>query len=372
MKALSQPLFASLRGYDRAQLGPDLFSGVLIALLSIPISMGYAQLAGLPPVYGLYGSLVPILLFAMLSTTREFIFGVDAAPAAMIGAVLASLGVTPGGAEAMRIVPVLTLYVALWLAVFALVHADKAVDYISEPVMGGFISGVCCEIILMQVPKLLGSATGTGELFELLGHVFDAAKVINWPTAALGFGTLAILLIAPRKWPKVPWVLVMMVLGGLLGAFAPLDDWGVALLAAVLTGERPELDMQRVVLMCLIHDLGEAFDGDVPAIAQTAPGVKAASELAAMERLTRLLPPEAGATIREIWEEYEACQTPEARWVKALDKAETIIQHNQGANPAGFDYAFNLTYGSEYFDDGALLSDLRLLLDEETGRHVRR
>ncbi len=149
-------------------------------------------------------------------------------------------------------------------------------------------------------------------------------------------------------------------------------SWRLALLAAVLTGKRPELDMQRVVLMCLIHDLGEAFDGDVPAIAQTAPGVKAASELAAMERLTRLLPPEAGATIREIWEEYEACQTPEARWVKALDKAETIIQHNQGANPAGFDYAFNLTYGSEYFDDGALLSDLRLLLDEETGRHVRR
>lgn len=149
-------------------------------------------------------------------------------------------------------------------------------------------------------------------------------------------------------------------------------SWRLALLAAVLTGERPELDMQWVVLMCLIHDLGEAFDGDVPAIAQTAPGVKAASELAAMERLTRLLPPEAGATIREIWEEYEACQTPEARWVKALDKAETIIQHNQGANPAGFDYAFNLTYGSEYFDDGALLSDLRLLLDEETGRHVRR
>ena len=236
MKALSQPLFASLRGYDRQQLGPDLFSGVLIALLSIPISMGYAQLAGLPPVYGLYGSLIPILLFAMLSTTREFIFGVDAAPAAMIGAVLASLGAAPGGAEAMRIVPVLTLYVALWLAVFALVRADRAVDYISEPVMGGFISGVCCEIILMQVPKLLGSGTGTGELFELLEHIFDAAKAVNLPTAVLGFGTLAILLLAPRKWPKVPWVLVMMVLGGLLGAFAPLADRGVALLAAVPRG----------------------------------------------------------------------------------------------------------------------------------------
>ena len=139
--------------------------------------MGYAQLAGLPPVYGLYGSLVPILLFAMLSTTREFIFGVDAAPAAMIGTVLASLGVTPGGAEAMRIVPVLTLYVALWLAVFALVHADKAVDYISEPVMGGFISSAprparascssCCGTFLTQRKSSTGppprSASGRSQ-----------------------------------------------------------------------------------------------------------------------------------------------------------------------------------------------------------------
>ena len=261
MKALSQPLFASLRGYDRAQLGLDLFSGALIALLSIPISMGYAQLAGLPPVYGLYGSLVPILLFAMLSTTREFIFGVDAAPAAMIGAVLASFGVTPGGAEAMRIVPVLTLYVALWLAVFALVHADKAVDYISEPVMGGFISGVCCEIILMQVPKLLGSATGTGELFELLGHVFDAAKVINWPTAALGFGTLAILLIAPRKWPKVPWVLVMMVVGGLLGAFAPLADWGVALRSGTAQKNGYRLNGRREIVTYAVGNVAAGLVG---------------------------------------------------------------------------------------------------------------
>ena len=144
------------------------------------------------------------------------------------------------------------------------------------------------------------------------------------------------------------------------------------MLAMVLCGEYPRLDRLRVLQLALVHDLGETYDGDIPAVAQTTPGVKAASELAAIDRLTRLLPPEAGAGIREIWEEYEACQTPEARWVKALDKAETIIQHNQGANPAGFDYAFNLTYGSEYFDDGALLSDLRLLLDEETRRHVRR
>ena len=147
-------------------------------------------------------------------------------------------------------------------------------------------------------------------------------------------------------------------------------SWRLALLAAVLTGERPRLDMQRVLLMCLVHDLGEAYDGDIPAVAQMADGTKEASELVAIDKLTRMLPPAAGTAIRKIWEEYEACQTPESRWVKALDKAETIIQHNQGANPADFDYAFNLTYGSGYFRDDDLLRDLRRLLDDETRRHI--
>lgn len=148
--------------------------------------------------------------------------------------------------------------------------------------------------------------------------------------------------------------------------------WRLALLAAVLAEEKPQLDMQRVLLMCLVHDLGEAYDGDIPAVAQAAPEAKAASERAAIGRLTQLLPAGSGAIIRGIWEEYEACETPEARWVKALDKAETIIQHNQGANPADFDYGFNLAYGAEYFRDDDLLRSLRRLLDEATLRHIER
>ena len=91
-----------------------------------------------------------------------------------------------------------------------------------------------------------------------------------------------------------------------------------------------------------------------------------------IERLTALLPPEAAGRIRNLWEEYEAGSTPEARWVKALDKAETIVQHNQGANPADFDYRFNLTYGSALFRDDALLRELRRLLDDETRAHIDR
>lgn len=73
-------LFPTGKGYQRKWLGQDVLSGVVIAAVSIPISMGYAQIAGLPAVYGLYGSLLPVILFALLSTSPQFIFGVDAAP----------------------------------------------------------------------------------------------------------------------------------------------------------------------------------------------------------------------------------------------------------------------------------------------------
>lgn len=147
-------------------------------------------------------------------------------------------------------------------------------------------------------------------------------------------------------------------------------SWRLALLALILADEKPELDLGRVLSMCLVHDLGETFEGDIPAIAQADPAAKAATEGAAIDRLTALLPDAAAARIRTLWEEYEACSTPEARWVKALDKAETILQHNQGINPADFDYAFNRTYGAELFRDDDLLRDLRRLLDDDTRRHI--
>lgn len=149
-------------------------------------------------------------------------------------------------------------------------------------------------------------------------------------------------------------------------------SWRLALLALVLSDERPGLDTQRVLEMCLVHDLGEAFEGDIPAVVQGDPSQKASQELSAIQRLTALLPENTGERIKALWEEYEACQSTEARWVKALDKAETIIQHNQGDNPPDFDYAFNVGYGAEWFRDDELLKELRRILDADTRQHIRR
>lgn len=168
------PVLTTLQGYKKENLPKDLLSGVVIAAVSIPISMGYAQIAGLPAVYGLYGSVLPVLLFALFSTSPQFIFGVDAAPAAMVGAVLSSLGVALGSGEAVALVPVLTFYTALWLLLFAALRAGKVLNFISTPVMGGFISGICCTIILLQNPEAPRWHGGTGELPELTRHLIAA------------------------------------------------------------------------------------------------------------------------------------------------------------------------------------------------------
>ena len=177
---MSVKIFSTLKNYKKEYLPKDILSGIIMAAVSIPISMGYAQIAGVPAVYGLYGSVLPILLFAMLSTSKQFIFGVDAAPAAIVGAALATLGVTAESAQALQYVPLIALFTGLWLLLFYLLHADKIVDFISTPVMGGFISGIAVTIIMMQIPKLMGSPAGTGEFIELAEHIFQAITKINW------------------------------------------------------------------------------------------------------------------------------------------------------------------------------------------------
>lgn len=147
-------------------------------------------------------------------------------------------------------------------------------------------------------------------------------------------------------------------------------SWRLALLAAVMLEEYPELDGGKVLTMCLIHDLGEIYDGDIPAIMMPDAAEKLASEEKAVEKILGLLPPGLNARYMSIWREYVNVSSDEARLVKALDKAETIIQHNQGKNPDDFDYEFNLDYGKEHFEQDPLLAKLRKKLDHDTGSKI--
>lgn len=232
-------LFPTLRNYKKENLGKDILAGLIIMAVSIPISMGYAQIAGLPAVYGLYGSVLPILFFAVFSTSPQFIFGVDAAPAALVGSALLSMGIESGSEEAMRAVPVLTLFVALWLFAFSYMKAGKLVNYISAPVMGGFITGICTTIMLMQIPKLFGGSAGVGEFFELAVHIGESLEKLNLPSLLLGLFALFILLLSKKLIPKFPMAVLLMAAGACMTKFLPLKKWGVVTLSAVDPGLMP-------------------------------------------------------------------------------------------------------------------------------------
>lgn len=146
--------------------------------------------------------------------------------------------------------------------------------------------------------------------------------------------------------------------------------WRLCLMAALFRGEFPGVDFGRLVRICIVHDLGEAIGGDVPAIAQTPGAPKAEQERRDLETLLAPLPGRLRGEILELWDEYEAATTPEARLAKALDKLETILQHNQGLNPPDFDYEFNLGYGRKHTAGHPLIDALRATLDEETRRRA--
>ncbi len=224
------------KNYKREFLKKDIISGIIVALISIPISMGYAQVAGLPVVYGLYGSLFPVLIFGLLSSSPQFVFGVDAAPAALVGGTLASLGIATGSSEAMQIVPVITFVTACWLLLFALLRSGKLVGYISKPVLGGFISGIASTIILMQTAKLFGGASGTGEVVELIIHIVGEFKYFNGLSFVMGIGTIIIILTAKKWFPKFPMSVVMLAAGALSTLVFHVDKYGVKLLPKVEAG----------------------------------------------------------------------------------------------------------------------------------------
>jgi putative hydrolase of HD superfamily len=152
--------------------------------------------------------------------------------------------------------------------------------------------------------------------------------------------------------------------------------WRLCLMALVLAPEFPEVNFARLIRICIVHDLGEAVGGDVPAPEQAvraAAGLatgKGESERRDLLTLLAALPAELRDSILALWEEYETAASPEARLAKALDKLETILQHTQGRNPPGFDYRFNLTYGRTHTSDHPLIAAVRAMLDEETERRA--
>lgn len=147
-------------------------------------------------------------------------------------------------------------------------------------------------------------------------------------------------------------------------------SWRLCLLILVFARYFEGVDVNKLLRLAVVHDLGEAVCGDIPAIAQSDLDKKSETERRGMCELCMGLPESIYSEMLALWDEYELAETLEAKIVKGLDKLETIMQHNQGKNPPKFDYEFNLSYGQDATSVLPLLKQIRNVLDKNTRKNV--
>lgn len=249
---------ASLKGYGLSDVPHDIIAGLIIAALSIPIAMGYAEIAGLSPVYGLYASILPAIVFALVTNTRSIVFGLDSAAVAVTGGVVAGMGVALGSEQAFALMPMLTALVALFLLLFSLTRAGKLVHYVPEPVMNGFILGISITIILHQVPKLLDVAELEFSMFIDWQALTAFAIDINIPTVALSIFSLSALFFIGSYAPKLPGALIVLAFGMLFSVAFGLESQGVAVLGDMPEGF-PSLVLPHITGLGAAVMIGGAF-----------------------------------------------------------------------------------------------------------------
>ncbi|MBL7174775.1 MAG: HD domain-containing protein [Desulfobacteraceae bacterium] len=147
-------------------------------------------------------------------------------------------------------------------------------------------------------------------------------------------------------------------------------EWRMAIMAVLLEDEFPDIDMKKVLEMCLLHDLGET-DGDIPAFEKTEDDDS--HEFTQLKKLTQILPPNLGSKIISLQKEFNTRETPEAKLANALDKLEALIQHNDAdiSTWANLEYELNLTYGQNQTDYHPFLKILRQLVKRTTVNKIQ-
>lgn len=192
-------------------LNADLIAGISVALVLIPQSMAYAQLAGLPPVYGLYASLLPVMVAALWGSSNQLATGPVAVVSLLTASALVPLA-AEGSSEFIMLAIALALIVGVIQLVMGLFKLGALVSFISHPVIVGFTNAAAIIIGLSQINKLLGVPIDTSGhfLLGLWGVVLELGHT-HWPTLAFGLGAIAIMVGMKRVAPKIPGVLVAVV-----------------------------------------------------------------------------------------------------------------------------------------------------------------
>ncbi len=240
----SLPIFQGILPLNGAALPTEILAGLTFACLAIPEVMGYTKIAGTPVVTGLYTILIPMALFALFGSSRHLVVGADSATAAITASALAGMAVS-GSSEYVALASLLALMAAVLLIAARIIGLGFLADFLSRTVLVGFLTGVGIQVATGEIPGMLGiEAAGHGTITKLR-DVAQHLEQMSWPTLAVSFAVLAVVVGCKRLSPKVPGPLIA-ILGVILCSWAfQFSTSGIAVLGTV-NGGLPALSIPDV------------------------------------------------------------------------------------------------------------------------------
>jgi high affinity sulfate transporter 1 len=242
MKLETVPGVRVLRTYERAWLSKDVVAGLVLTALLVPQGMAYAELAGLPPITGLYTSILCLVAYALAGPSKILVLGPDSSLGPMIAATILPL-VAAGGdpAQAVALASVLALLVGGIMLLAGVAKLGFIADLLSKPTQIGYMNGLALTILVGQLPKLFGFSVDADGLIPELEAFIDGVTGGETVTAALavGVGALLVILVLQRTMPKVPAVLVAVVLSILAVDVFDLTASGVSVVGVLPSGFPP-------------------------------------------------------------------------------------------------------------------------------------
>jgi SulP family sulfate permease len=262
--------FAGLSGITLADAPREISAGITLAALMIPLNIGYAQVAGLPPAAGLYAAIIPLVVFALLASSRHLVTSPDASMATLVGATLVAFA-APGDPLRMQYALALAVVCALLFFVFWIFRLAFLANFLSRAVMAGFITGLGVEVFTNQVRKILAAPHATEAASGLLaaaeqlkeamatsvnteGYFVEVLALIhsvpqaNLYSVAVGVSAFLIVRLMKRYAPKIPGALVALVLLTVIVAVFDLPAKGVAVLGKAIPSGLPALTLPAIPL----------------------------------------------------------------------------------------------------------------------------
>ncbi len=231
------PSLVMLRNYRLAWLRQDIFAGLVLTAILVPVGMGYAVAAGLPAIYGLYATIVPLMVYAIFGPSRILVLGPDSALSALIAASIVPLAAASPDRVAL-LAGVLAIMSGALCLLAGLARFGFITSLISKPIRYGYLNGIALAVIITQLPKVFGfSVAGDGLLQGSHDFLLGLQQgMANWISVAIGMGCLLIMLAFKHWLPKVPGVLIAVVAATLAVWYFDLAAQGVAVVGALPQG----------------------------------------------------------------------------------------------------------------------------------------